>query len=89
MKTKIKRNAAQCRSCGTVLESKYTHDFQTCMCGKISVDGGKSYIRRAGDPEAMIDLCEYEEEKIEGTAENWESGKLGRDEKFVKRAEED
>jgi hypothetical protein len=89
MKTKIKRNAAQCRTCGTVLESKYRHDFQTCICGKISVDGGKDYIRRCGNEADMIDLCEYEEEKIEGTAENWESGKLGRDERFVKQAEEE
>ena len=42
----IIKNAAKCKTCGEVIESTYRHDFKTCSCGKVSVDGGKDYIRR-------------------------------------------
>ena len=44
----ILRNMAQCRVCGDIIESKYTHDFKTCSCGAVSVDGGHEYLRRLG-----------------------------------------
>jgi hypothetical protein len=28
--------------------SKHRHDFVTCTCGAISVDGGQDYLRRVG-----------------------------------------
>jgi hypothetical protein len=40
-------NRAGCRSCGDVIESKHRHDFVTCRCGDISVDGGEEYMRRS------------------------------------------
>lgn len=62
---KIKRNAIQCKKCGDIIESTYTHDYKRCGCGTCAVDGGKSYLRRcfnANTPEeAYIDLSEYEE----------------------------
>lgn len=45
MKTII-RNSARCLGCGDELESTHRHDFRTCSCGALSVDGGKAYIRR-------------------------------------------
>lgn len=42
---KIIKNRAKCLICGDVIESKYTHDFQTCSCGNLSVDGGADYCR--------------------------------------------
>ena len=48
---KIIRNSAECFQCGDKLESKSVHDFKSCSCGNISVDGGKEYIRRLGDIE--------------------------------------
>lgn len=42
---KIKRNRAKCLKCLDVIESKYTHNFVTCKCGEIFVDGGKDYWR--------------------------------------------
>ncbi len=42
----ILRNAVKCNICGDVIESKNCHDFQTCSCGYISVDGGHNYLRR-------------------------------------------
>jgi hypothetical protein len=42
----IVRNIARCKRCGDVIESKHRHDFVTCSCGNLSVDGGRAYLRR-------------------------------------------
>lgn len=36
----MKRNRVRCLSCDEVIESKFGHDYRTCSCGKVSVDGG-------------------------------------------------
>ena len=59
---KIIKNAAQCLACDDIIESTHVHDFVTCKCGKLSVDGGLEYLRRVGDFENSLDLSEYEEE---------------------------
>lgn len=46
-----KPNKARCKKCGDVIESKHRHDFVTCKCGAISLDGGKDYQRRVGKQE--------------------------------------
>lgn len=43
----MKRNRIRCKKCGTVLESKHVHDFQSCKCGNF-VDGGLDYQRYGG-----------------------------------------
>ena len=59
---KIIRNAARCNHCGDVIESTYRHDFVTCSCGKVSVDGGHDYLRRcANSPNDYTDLSETAE----------------------------
>ena len=55
----IIRNAAKCLKCKDVIESKHVHDFKSCTCGAIFVDGGLDYIKRGGNPADMIDLTEY------------------------------
>lgn len=42
----ILRNSAKCLDCDTEIESKHRHDFVSCPCGNISVDGGRAYLRR-------------------------------------------
>lgn len=42
----ILRNSAKCLSCGDTIESTHRHDYVTCSCGNLSVDGGKAYIKR-------------------------------------------
>lgn len=56
----ILRNAAECARCGDVIESKHRHDFVTCKCGAISVDGGKAYLKRAArwDVDDVIERSE-------------------------------
>lgn len=64
---KIKCNRAKCLKCGDIIESKSVHDFQTCSCGNLSVDGGHFYLRRCFG-QGMMDenyeeLSEWEEEE--------------------------
>lgn len=39
-------NKVRCNSCLDVIESKHRHDFVTCKCGAVSVDGGNDYHKR-------------------------------------------
>jgi hypothetical protein len=48
---KLIQNEAKCRKCDDTIYSANRHDFKTCKCGAISVDGGLAYIRRVGRPE--------------------------------------
>ena len=52
----IIQNAVNCLSCGDLIVSKHRHDFVTCTCGAISVDGGQEYLRRVGDFANAVDL---------------------------------
>lgn len=65
MTSRLTRNAAECRSCGAVIESKHRHDFvvHECGAGKVwfFVDGGLAYSRGGGSMDQMIDRSEYEE----------------------------
>lgn len=39
------KNRAKCKLCSDVIQSFHRHDFVTCKCGEISVDGGDNYFR--------------------------------------------
>lgn len=52
----IIQNAVICNKCDEFIFSKTRHDFVTCKCGAISVDGGQDYLRRVGDLSAAIDM---------------------------------
>ena len=54
----IIRNAAQCAKCGDIIESKHRHDFVSCGCGAIFIDGGHEYFRGGGNPKDFISLAE-------------------------------
>lgn len=58
---KIITNKAKCKKCGDIIESKYTHNFVTCKCGALSVDGGKDYLRRLGNIDDFEDMSEVVE----------------------------
>lgn len=40
------RNSAHCLTCGDEIVSAHRHDYVTCSCGRIAVDGGLAYVRR-------------------------------------------
>lgn len=42
-------NAVRCKKCGSIIYSRYTHDFHSCKCGAINIDGGFEYCRVVGD----------------------------------------
>lgn len=44
---KISKNASTCGTCKETIESRNRHDFVTCSCGSVSVDGGTWYCRRS------------------------------------------
>ncbi len=35
----------KCLDCGDVIQSKHRHDFVSCSCRKVSIDGGGEYQR--------------------------------------------
>ena len=59
---KILTNKIRCRHCGEIIESTHVHDFKTCKCGRVSVDGGHEYLRRVFKEEG-----DYEELSITET----------------------
>lgn len=57
----LTRNRAKCLACGDVIESTYRHDFRSCTCGNLYVDGGLDYVKRGFlDLSKVEDMCEYE-----------------------------
>ena len=66
MTKKLVKNQWKCLYCNDVIESKHQHEYTTCKCGKMSIDGGTSYIRLGGDLDMMQDMCER--------IEVWEDG---------------
>ena len=40
-------NAARCHECGEEVRSRNLHDFRSCKCGNVAVDGGSFYARRS------------------------------------------
>ena len=43
-----------CRKCLDVIQSMHRHDFVTCRCDAISIDGGAECPRVLGHPENFI-----------------------------------
>ena len=59
-------NAIKCRHCFDVIESIHRHDFVTCKCGKVSVDGGTVYLRRSYDkPTDYVELALEDDQPYE------------------------
>jgi len=55
MNKTIIQNECECAKCGDIIWSAHRHDFKSCKCEAISVDGGMDYIRRVGNPEDIIE----------------------------------
>lgn len=43
-----------CAKCLDVIQSEHRHDFKSCKCGAIAIDGGSEYLRCVGHPENFI-----------------------------------
>lgn len=42
----VYENKVACAVCGDILVSSYRHDWVTCSCDSIYIDGGDDYWRR-------------------------------------------
>lgn len=60
---KILVNRVRCNRCGDVITSEYRHDYKSCRCGRVAVDGGTDYLRRGftDSTDDYTELSEYEE----------------------------
>ena len=50
----------RCRHCGDEIQSMSRHDYRSCKCGKIAIDGGTDYTRINGNFEdwELLNLAE-------------------------------
>ena len=65
-------NQVECLVCGDRPFSAHRHDFQTCKCGNVSVDGGCDYLKRAGKgfyKELSLDYPEEFLDKVIGVCQ--------------------
>jgi len=60
MVNRIKRNAARCTICSTVVEVTVQDPIGSCICGALKVAGGLTYARHYGKPKDIESLVEYE-----------------------------
>ena len=58
----MKRSRLKCFGCGTVIESRHRHDFVTCTCGDVSIDGGLDYQRILWSDGARYEIVPDSEE---------------------------
>lgn len=73
-------NSAQCLLCNDVLVSHYIHEFVTCTCGALSVDGGNSYLKRNYTEEAYyVELSLDENDDFEDIRKVYSRGARGID----------
>lgn len=47
----ILENAAVCLKCNDYVRSNNLHDYKSCSCGAMAVDGGSWYCKRTGNME--------------------------------------
>lgn len=83
---KLVRNALRCNACLDEIVSVHRHDFNSCKCGAIAIDGGLAYTRRVGDVHNYTDLSVYEE--FEREERDWEVDIRLRKEDLDRRFEE-
>ena len=53
----IVSNQIRCLFCGDEPYSTTRHNYKTCKCGKVAVDGGQAYLRRAFVADMAPDEC--------------------------------
>lgn len=50
----IIRNSAKCLVCNREIVSHFRHDYVSCLCGNLSIDGGKDYFKRSAEIPSMV-----------------------------------
>jgi len=65
MSIKIIRNLGYCKECDVEIESTHRHEMTWCPGGHVAVDGGRDYLRRAGNWNDFEDRAITEDVKEE------------------------
>lgn len=73
----ILRNSAMCGDCWQEIVSRHRHDYITCSCGQVSIDGGSSYLKRNGNN--YIDTFLSSNDDFDKIRNNFEWGTKGVD----------
>ena len=60
------RNRIKCRKCGAVIDSRSRHDFVTCKCGAVAVDGGRDYRKWCKELDDIITVDDDGNETTKG-----------------------
>lgn len=72
-------NRAKCLKCGDVIESVHVHDFVTCSCLNLSVDGGLAYAKRSfGDINSFEEMSIYDDQPFEIIRQHIKRGGRGK-----------
>jgi len=80
---KVKVIALKCPNCGDIIYSRARHDFISCSCKSVSLDGGFDYIRGAFNPKIIKEFPKTFELEIESSREelykdwNFQTNKFG------------
>jgi len=88
----MKVSAIKCPCCGDTIYSRACHDYRSCSCFGVSIDGGFDYIKVSCDPKlSNIKLCSVNVDATKDelyTDWNQKKDKFGliRNENGVKRA---
>lgn len=56
---KIIVGAVKCPNCKCLIYSRARHDYHSCKCGSVSVDGGREYFRVGFKTKIAPDTCKY------------------------------
>ena len=63
------QDAVACLKCDEIIYSKYPHDFHSCSCSSVYVDGGRDYLKISGNKSdfeiVKLDLFNMKEYKID------------------------
>lgn len=55
---------AQCLECMDIVESKSRHDFVTCKCGNMFLDGGDDYLRYGAKDLSTVKVIQAIEKEL-------------------------
>ena len=65
---KLIKNQIKCLKCGDIIVSKHRHDFVTCSCGNVSVDGGSDYCRVSfEEKDTWVDISVWEGDSLKSS----------------------
>ena len=73
----ILRNSAICNNCNQEIVSRHKHDYITCSCGRFSIDGGSSYLKRNSNH--YVDTSLSSNDDFDKIRNNFEWGTKGVD----------